>query len=113
MGLMHYAIGKTNRQAMEMGKHYFECLEGKKFTDRDELARVLLKHFEEGQYAKECITMESAFETADKLLAIDTEFELVTENDPAANYPHIVIVKSFYVKTSYIGDLLSTHLDRG
>ncbi len=110
MGTLYYAVGKNNRQAVELGKDSFECLLDTKF-DEPTLVKALIRHFEEGFYLPGTCDLDYVKEVARRLLSIDTEFEVVSEHEGSRNYEGIVITQSRYTEgRTFVGDTLSSHL---
>ncbi len=113
MGTLYYAVGKNNRQAMELGKggHWPECLTGKKF-DVDSLYQTLIEHYSEQAFvAVEDLDLDYIRGLVTKFIGIDNEFEVVSEHDGGSEYLYVLITDTVYTDDrTYIGHLLSDHL---
>jgi hypothetical protein len=111
MGTLYYAVGKNNRQAMELGKCSFDFLLRRKFDDFETLCMNLKTHFTENFYSEECLESRYIRTVAHKLLSIDNEFEVVYDGASSKAYEGVVIVSSRYSDdTSSLGELLSSRL---
>jgi hypothetical protein len=109
MGTLYYAVGKNNRQAIELGKSCFDFLLDKKW-DEPSLVKALAGHFTEGPYASRRQIPDYAKEVAAKLLSIDTEFEVVSEHHYASPYEGVMITQSRFRERTCVGETLSSHL---
>ncbi len=115
MGTLYYAVGKNNRQAIELGKgwHWPECLTGKKF-DEGRLYQALTDHYTEEAFVSisiEDLDLKYIKGLVSKFLAIDTEFEVVSEHDSSSKYLGVVITDTVYIDDrTYVGHFLSDHL---
>lgn len=113
MGTLYYAVGKNNRQAIELGKgwHWPQCLTGKKF-DEGKLYQALIGHYtEEAFVTVEDLDLSYIRGLVSKFLSIDNEFEVVSEHDGGSKYLYVLITDTVYTDDrTYVGHLLSDHL---
>jgi hypothetical protein len=111
MGTLFYAVGITNRQAIELGKGWWDDpFKGREFTFHS-LVKTLAEHFSDDFYDESLSKKDYIEQLANTLLSIDTSFELISESADPERYKGIKIVASRYTDDqTYVGHYLSDHL---
>lgn len=109
MGHIKYAIGKNTGKAIELSKGQWLWLRDKKLTYTS-LVPILKEELTKENYAEECTTDTFIEQLAHKILSVDSEFDVISDQAYGPDYVGVLVVASFYTDTDVLGKCLSTQL---